>query len=136
MGSFSNYAENKVLDHIVGKTAFTMPTVYIALCTADPTDVGTGASMNEAADANSYARKSTAGSDWNAASGGSIDNALAIAFAVASGSWGTMTHFALVDSGTHGAGNMLAHGSLAGSITVVSGETVTFNAGDLSATLD
>lgn len=136
MGSFSNYAELKILDHITGKTSFTKPTCYVALCTGDPTDAGTGASMNEVADANNYSRKSTAGSDWNAASGGSVDNALAIIFAVASGSWGTMTHFALIDSGTHGAGNMLAHGSLAGSITVANSETVTFNAGDLSATLD
>lgn len=135
-GSLSNYAELKILDHIVGKTSFTMPTVYIALCTADPTDAGTGGSMNEVADANSYARVSTAGGDWNTASGGAMDNVNAIEFPEASGSWGTATHFALVDSGTHGAGNMLAHGDLTVSKAVTSGDTVGFAIGNLDITLD
>lgn len=135
-GSLSNYAELKILDHIVGKTSFTMPTAYIALCTSDPTDSGTGASMNEVADANSYARVSTAAGDWNAAASGAIDNANSIEFPEASGSWGTATHFAIMDGGTHGAGNMLAHGDLTVSKAVSDGDIVTFAAGDLSATLD
>ncbi|KKN28890.1 hypothetical protein LCGC14_0849430, partial [marine sediment metagenome] len=28
MGSFSNYAEVEILDHVVGKTSFTMPIAY------------------------------------------------------------------------------------------------------------
>lgn len=136
MGSFSDYLENKLLDHIVGKTSFTIPTVYIALCTADPTDAGTGASMNEVPNTNSYARKSTAGGDWDVAAAGAIANAVAIEFAQASGSWGTITHFALVDSGTHGAGNMLAHGNLTASKVVTDGDTVIFAIGDLDITLD
>lgn len=136
MGSISNYLENELLDHIVGKGSYSMPTAYVALCTADPTDAGTGASMNEVADSNSYARKSTVAGDWNAASGGSIDNANSIAFTAASGSWGTITHFAILDSGTHGAGNMLAHGTLDVSKAVESADTVTFDAGALTITLD
>jgi hypothetical protein len=136
MGSFANYLENKLLDHVVGKTSYTMPTAYIALCTADPTDAGSGGGMNEVADANNYARKSTAGGDWNAASGGAIDNANAITFNQASGSWGTVTHFAIVDSATHGAGNMLAHGALGASKTIDSGDTPEFAAGDIDITLD
>ncbi len=136
MGSVSDYAELKILELIVGKTAFSTPTVYIALCTADPTDAGTGASMNEVTNANAYARKSTAGADWNAAASGAISNANAIGFVEASGSWGTISHFVLVDSGTHGAGNVLAHGSLGVSKAISNGDAVTFGAGDLSATLD
>jgi len=52
MGSFSNYAEVKILDHVVGKTSFTMPIAYVTLATADPTDAGTGASHNECANTN------------------------------------------------------------------------------------
>lgn len=135
MGSFSNYAEDKVLDHITGKTSFTKPTAYIALCTADPTDGGTGANMSEVANSNNYARVSTAGGDWDASSGGAVANAAAITFPEASGSWGTITHFAIVDSGSHGAGNMLAHGSLSVSKSIVSGDTPKFNIGDLDITL-
>jgi hypothetical protein len=136
MGSFSDYAEDKVLDLIVGKTAFTLPTVWIALCTADPTDAGTGASMSEVANTANYSRKSTVGGDWNAASGGSIDNANAITFATASGSWGTITHFVLIDSASYGAGNILAHGTLTASKTVGDGDAIVFAAGNIVATLD
>jgi hypothetical protein len=134
--SFADYAEDKILDHAVGKAAFTMPTIYIALCTADPTDAATGASCNEVANANNYSRKSTAGSDWNSASGGAIDTAEDLTFATAGGSWGTMTHFVLVDSPTYGQGNVIAHGALSASKTVGDGDAIVFAAGNLSATLD
>jgi len=136
MGSFSNYAELKILDHIVGKTSFTMPTCYVSLATADPTDAGTGASHNECANANSYARVTTAGADWEAAASGANQNAQDITFPEASGSWGTVTHFALLDSGTHGAGNVLAHGALGASKAIGDGDTPKFAAGDIDITLD
>lgn len=137
MGSFSNYSEDKVLDHIVGKTSFTMPsTVAVALCTADPTDAGTGASCNECPDTNSYARKDTVGGDWAASSGGAITNANDLTFPEASGSWGVVTHFALIDNASHGSGNMLAHAQLGASKTIGSGDTPKFAAGDLDLTLD
>ena len=134
-GSFSDYLEVELLDMIVGKTDYTMPTAYLALCTADPTDAGTGASMNEVADANAYARVTTDGDDWDAAASGATANAKALAFTAASGSWGTITHFALLDSGTHGEGNMLAHGDLTVSKAITSGDTVTFAIGDIDITL-
>ena len=136
MGSFSNYLEDKLLDQIVGKTDYTMPTCYIALCTADPTDSGTGASMSECADSGNYARKSTAGADWNASSGGAIDNVNAITFNEASGSWGTVSDFAGVDASAHGTGNMLFYGALSVSKAITSGDTPQFAAGDLDITLD
>lgn len=135
MASASNYLENKLLDHITGKTAYTKPTVYLALCTADPTDAGTGASMNEVPDAGAYARVATSGATWNAASGGSTTNAAAITFTKATGSWGTITHFVLIDSGTHGAGNVIAHGALDASKAVISGDTVEFAIDSIDITL-
>ena len=56
MGSFSNYLEDELVDHICN-AAYTPPAaVYVALATADPTDAGTGASMSEVANTNGYAR--------------------------------------------------------------------------------
>jgi hypothetical protein len=136
MGSFSDYLELAILDQIVGKTDYTMPTAYVALCTADPTDAGTGADMNEVADANGYARVTTSGSDWDAASSGATANAAELSFPEASGAWGTVTHFALVDSGTHGAGNMLAYGTLDASKAVVDNDIVKFAIGAFDITLD
>lgn len=136
MGSFSNYAEVEILDHVVGKTSFTMPIAYVTLATADPTDAGTGASHNECANTNAYARVTTSGADWNAAAAGAIDNANDITFPEATGSWGTVTHFTICDSGTYGAGNMIAHGALSASKAIDNGDTPKFAAGDFDITLD
>lgn len=125
-GSFSDYAENKIVDHLTGKTSFTKPTAYIALFTAAPTDAGGG---TEVAGSN-YARVATAASDWNAASGGAATNAADITFPTPSGSWGTVTHFAAFDAST--VGNMLWWGDLATSKSPGSGDPVKFPAGQLT----
>lgn len=130
MGSFSDYSELAILDHIVGKTSFTMPSVWLALSTADPLD--TGAGMAEPG--SNYARKATAGGDWNAAAAGAIDNANPLSFVQATGSWGTITHFALFDAVS--GGNMLAHGALTAQKVIDNGDTATFAAGDIDITLD
>ena len=131
MGSFADYWENEILDHLFGKGSYTPPTIYVGLSTADPTDDASGVAEPSG---NAYARVQTAGSDWNVASGGAIDNANDINFPEATGSWGTITHFALFDA-TSG-GNMLAHGSLNTSKAIDSGDTARFAAGDLDVTLD
>lgn len=129
MSSFTDYTENKVLDHVVGKTSFTMPSVWVALFTAAPSDTGGGTECT----GGSYARKSTAGADWAAASGGATSNANAITFVTPTGSWGTATHFALMDAST--AGNMLAWAPLTTPQAIGTGNTVSFAVGDLDVTL-
>jgi len=131
MGSFGDYWEDEVLDHLFGKGAYTPPTIYVAASTVDPTDDGSGIAEPSGS---GYARVETAGSDWDAASGGALDNANDINFPEASGSWGTITHFALYDAATDG--NMLAHGSLTAGQAIASGEVLRFPAGDLDVTLD
>ena len=42
MGSFSNYWENKILNHIFGKSSYTPPAIYVGLSTADPLDNASG----------------------------------------------------------------------------------------------
>jgi len=138
MGSLSDFLELELLDHICNATYTPAATIYLALATADPTDAGTGASMNECADANAYARKAIA---FAAASSRVVDQDGVVTFDQASGSWGTVTHWAILDSGTHGAGNMLAHGEFSESKAIVNGNTpsvasseidVTFSAGEIS----
>jgi hypothetical protein len=131
MGSFADYWENEILDHLLGKGSYTPPTIYVGLSTADPADDATGLAEPSG---NSYARAATAGTDWNVASGGMIDNANEITFPEASGSWGTITHFALFDAAS--GGNMLAHGSLSVPKSISSGDTAKFAAGDLDISLD
>ena len=45
--SFSDYLENKILDHVFKGTVFTQPAnLYVALFTAGPNDVGGGTEVN------------------------------------------------------------------------------------------
>ncbi len=131
MGSFGDYAENKLLDHITGKTAFAMPTAYVALSTADPLDDGSGLAEPSGS---GYARVTTVAANWNAASAGAVDNAQAITFPQATGSWGTITHFLLYDAAS--AGNILGHAALSASKAIGNGDTPSFAIGDLDLGLD
>lgn len=134
MGSFGNYLELELLDHVFGCGGrnYTPPAaLYVALSTADPTD--SGGSISEPS-GNNYARVSTASGDWNVASNGSVSNANTISFPQASASWGTITHFAIYDAAS--GGNMLMHAALTSSRSVSSGDTPQFVAGDLIAYLD
>lgn len=129
--SFSNYLEAKLLDHITGKTSYTKPTAYIALSTANPDEDNSGIAEPVG---NGYARVTTSDSDWDAASGGAVANAAAITFPTASGSWGTITHFAIFDADTDG--NMLAYGALDSSEAITTDQTPRFSIGAFEITLD
>lgn len=124
----STYAANKILELLVGKTAFATPTATIGLSTANPLDDGSGISEPSG---NGYSRVTTSGSDWAAASSKSISNAVAIAFPEATGSWGTITHFFAVD----GSSNLLFYGALTSSVSPMAGEIVRFPAGNLTGTV-
>lgn len=128
--SFGNYLELEILDHVFGRGAYTVPTIYVALSTADPTEDASG--ISEPSDEN-YARAETAGSDWNDASAGAIDNKELIEFAASSESWGTITHFALYDAET--AGNMLAYGELDSSVDIGANFVPSFAAEAFTVTL-
>ncbi|OHB77102.1 MAG: hypothetical protein A2Z25_11865 [Planctomycetes bacterium RBG_16_55_9] len=131
MGGFSNYWEDKILDYVFSKGSYTPPTIHVALSTEDPLDDASGFSEPTG---NSYARVETSSSDWNTASGGILNNAGDVIFPKTTGSWGTVTHFALFDAAT--GGNMLAYGALSQPITIESSYTALFDAGDLNISLD
>lgn len=95
MGSFGNYLENKLLDHLFGNNTYMSPTIYVALSTADPGEDGSG--MAEPYGQNGYSRVQTSEDDWDDSASGAIDNAVELSFPQATGNWGTITHFALVD---------------------------------------
>lgn len=122
MGSISNFLEDEFVDHLLNAAYTPTATVYVALCTADPTDAGTGASMSEVANSNNYARTAIT---FGAAASRKVVQSGAVTFPQASGSWGTITHYAIVDSATYGAGNLLAHGSFTASFAPVAGNTPT-----------
>ncbi len=121
VGSLSNFSENELLDHIFNAAYSPAAHVYLCLCTADPTDAGTGASMNEYPDSEGYARTEIT---FGAAASRRITQNAEVAFPQASGNYSSaITHWAICDSGTHGAGNMLAHGAFSSSFQPVTGNT-------------
>jgi len=128
--SFSDYAEGKVLDHVFGKTAFTQPTLYLGVSTADPLDDNSGIAEPVG---NGYARVATTGTDWSRAAG-VMSNGVEMAFPEATGSQGTLTHFALFDAAT--AGNQITYGALTVDKAIAAAETLRFPAGNLTFTLD
>lgn len=121
MGSLTNYAENALVKHFFLEAAYSpAATVYLALATGDPGETATGASMNECANSGSYARKAIT---FGAASSRRVTQSGTVTFDAATGGWGTVSHWAITDSGTHGAGNVLAYGSFTVSKSVVNGNT-------------
>ena len=134
-GSFSDYAENKQIDHITGKTAFTKPTAYIGLSIADPLDDGSGNAEPDGT--GSYARITTSGSDWDAANGGATANATALSFPISTAAWSTgannLTHFGVWDAAS--AGNLLFHADLTTPRAVNAADIILrFAIGDLDVT--
>jgi hypothetical protein len=129
-GNLSDYAEKKALDHSLGKSAWTMPTIYVGLFTAAPSDAGGGTEVT----GGSYTRATTSAATWNAAGASGSTNALDINFVTASANWGTITHVGLFDALS--GGNLIWHGPLGANKTVDSGDTFKFPAGQLSISLD
>src|SRR5690349_20919513 len=129
MGSLSNFGELTLVKHIFREAAYTpVATLYLALATADPGEAATGASMNEVANSGSYARTAIA---FGAAASRRITQNAGVTFPTSTGSWGTVTHWAVVDSATHGAGNVLAYGALGTSKAIVTSNTPTVASGEV-----
>jgi len=124
MGSFSDFLENEILDHIMGVGSWTSPaTVYVGLSTADPLD--TGGNLAEPS-GNGYIRKAIS---FGSAGSRAITQDAIVNFNEATGSWGTVTHWALFNA--ESAGNMLAHGQLSTSRSIVSGNTPSIASGQV-----
>lgn len=127
MAALSNYLENALINATLRNTAYSSPaTVYVGLFTSDPTDAGTGTEIT----GNSYARKSMA---FNAPSNGASTNSAAVEFDQATGTWGTITHFGILDALT--SGNLLYHGALTTSKTIETGDVFKFAAASVTVTL-
>lgn len=127
-GNISNYLENKILEHTLGKTAYTMPSVFVALYTADPGEGGLGTEVGTGL---GYVRKPVT---FGAAANGSISNSLDVVFDTSTGAWGTVGFVALTDAST--GGNVLWYGPLSASKTVASGDSFKIATGALIVSID
>jgi hypothetical protein len=133
MGAASDYLENKILDHILGKVTYTAPdTVYIGLAAEVNDDGSISGEPTEA----SYARVAVTNNATNfpAASNGSKSNGTDIVFGEATGDWGTVNYAFIADADT--GGNVLLYGGLTTPKTINSGDIIKFLTGNLTFTMD
>jgi len=127
MAAFSNYLENALINGTLRATSYTAPTtVYVGLFTTDPTDAGSGTEVS----GNAYARRSAT---FAAPSDGAASTNADVQFPQATGTWGTVTHFAIFDALT--TGNMMYHGALTASKLIEIGDVFKIASGDLTVTL-
>lgn len=128
MAEFSNYLENKILDHVLKNVSYTSPTTaYVGLFTSDPTDAGSGTECS----GGSYARQVLS---VTTASGGITTSSADINFPQASSNWGTISHIGILDALT--SGNLLMHTPLTTSKTIETGDILKISSGNLTVTLD
>jgi hypothetical protein len=126
MAGLSDYAEDKLVDHLLGTSAFTAPSaVYLALFSDDPQDDASGTELTGEP---GYARQEIT---FGASSGGTASNSSAETYTSSSGDWPTVTHFAVFDALT--TGNMLVRGEF-GSGIVIGEAGHTFGVGDIRVT--
>jgi len=132
MAGASDYLENKVLDHLLGRTTYTAPaTLYVGLWTAQLDDDATGSTAGEVG-VSGYARVSVTNdvTNWPNASNGSKSNAQIINFGQAQSAWGQIRSVALLDANT--AGNVLFISQLNPSIYIDAYDPVRFLIGGIT----
>jgi hypothetical protein len=136
--NLTTVTDNKIMDHVHGKTAYTMPTLYIGLSSTTPTIAG--AFTEPTIGTGGYARIVTTGASWNASASGTAANAAALAFPASSGAWtsgaSALTHVCYFDSPTGtAASNLVMFAPITPTVTVnAAGVTVNFAIGALSDT--
>ena len=130
MAGFTDYLEDKVLDHVFGGSSYSAPgTLYVGLFTAAPSDTGGGTEVS----GGSYARKSMPAMTVSGTSPTTATNGAAVEFVTATGSWGTITHVGIFDASS--SGNLLCWAALSASKVVASGDVIRFDQNDLDVTL-
>lgn len=131
---FSDAVENALLNGMFRGSAVTpyapIGTVWVSLHTATLNDDGTGTEVT----GTGYARQPVAVAGWDAASGGTIQNAAVINFGTAGANWGTVTNIGLWNGLT--TGTLLFAGTLTASCIVNQNDTFQFAGSALKITLD
>ena len=129
MAGFTDYLEDKVLEHVFGGNAYSAPsTLYVALYTVAPTDTGGGTEVSGEAYARQTAAFTVSGTNPTQAS-----NSAAVEYPTATANYGTVVAVGIFDASS--SGNLLAYANLTASKVVSTGDVFRFNSGDLDVTL-
>ena len=134
MGSKTDFFENKVLEIARGNTYTAPATLYSALYTVLPSDSTAGTEVTNAS--SGYTRVATTFCTAGATVAGQIVNTGAVTFAtVAGGATVSVVGWALVDTSTVAAGNILYWGTVTTTSLNV-GDQATFGVGGIVVTED
>jgi hypothetical protein len=134
--SFSDYLENKVLDHIFNDPSYTAPSPYLRLWTSALTDASDASTSGEAA-YTGYAALAIATSDMSAAASGSKTNSATLTFAACTGGSSTITYWGVFDgTGTTSATKLLVWGTCTSTVISTTQTPPTIAAGGLAVNLD
>lgn len=127
MSSFSDYAENAILNHVFRNVALTSPAaVYLALYTTAPTDAGGGTEVS----GGGYARQAIT---FGAPASGVISNTSAVSLTATGANFGTITAVGVFDAAS--GGNLVAWDGIV-SATINDGDTISFPIGEIDISLD
>jgi len=145
-GSKKDWFETAILQHIfqnlavsgIGDTngvlgSSTAGSLYVALFTADPSDSAQGTETSYTSYARVAVARSSAG--WTV-TGGACYNTAAITFPQCGATGATLTAFAICKGASTGVDDQIYWGELTSDLTVSSGITPEFAAGDLDITED
>jgi len=137
MAGFTNYLEDKIVNHVFGSTTYTKPTTwYAGLLTAAPSDSAAGTEVS----GGSYARQAIS---WTITGTGTAQAAssAALTWPAATTDWGTATHCGVYDALT--SGNLAAYETLtqsdfstANPKVINSGDIFKIDTGNLKIQLD
>ena len=128
MAEFSNYLEDKLLDHVLNNVAYTSPTTtFVALFTDNPGEGNTGTEVS----GGSYARQVLS---VGAASSGVCTSDADVTFPQCTATWGTVTHIGIYDALT--TGNLLMYTPLTTSKTIDVDDILKISSGNLTVSLD
>lgn len=123
--SFTNFLEQKVLEHTFRNVAYTSPSAtYVGLFTSTPTDASAGTEVS----GGDYARQAVTFT-FVAGDPSYVKNSGNITFPTATASWGTITYAGIFDALT--TGNFLAWAQLTLSSDFTTANSKLINIGDI-----
>ncbi len=127
--SFTDYLENKLVDHLFRGTAYTAPaTLYVSLHTAACSDSSVGTEVTGGSYARvavtsgttNWANTQNSGTGVSSGTNGTTQNLTVVTFPAPTANWGVVTHFGISDTST--AGNQLVCQALSASKTINNGD--------------
>jgi len=125
--ALSNYGRQLVQNALLRGISFSIPTVWLAIYTTDPTSADIGTEVS----AGSYLRRPITLSAPT--TGGLCSNTATVTFPTASVSWGAVGFAGIRDAGS--GGHLLFYGPLGTTETIGIGDALVFQIGQITCTL-